>query len=197
MKSYNELKNAKQSMDMDIPIDMVSIGVKEAALKLAEITGETVTDEIIDGIYNWTNPIKEHSQELNEILGIEISKNLAECTYCLLLTNIPEGTRDQFKKYRTEYGFYEAKKNSLLNKKYQEFLKKYNIKKHDTFEFSFKYPSNSIHQYYHLYDRYFVELKSDISNDKKKYFDEDKELISIKESEYLELKMKYLKENEE
>jgi hypothetical protein len=70
-------------------------------LTIYEVKKGTPKYEIIDGIYNWTNPIKEHSQELNEILGIEISKNLAECTYCLLLTNIPEGTRDQFKKYRT------------------------------------------------------------------------------------------------
>lgn len=52
MKCYEELKNAKQSMETDIPIDMVSIEIRDSALKLAEITGETVTDEVINGIFS-------------------------------------------------------------------------------------------------------------------------------------------------
>lgn len=159
-----------------------------------EVKKDTPKYEIIDGIFNWSKPITEHKDELNELLGIDINKNLAECTYCLLLSEIPEGARDQFKKEKTEGGFYEAKKNSPLNKKYKEFCEKYNIKKRDSFEFSFKYPSGAINQYHHLYDRYFIDLKDKVSDKIKEYFDKDDNLISVKESEYLELKMQYLKE---
>jgi hypothetical protein len=88
-----------------------------------EVKKDTPKYEIIDGIFNWSKPITEHKDELNELLGIDINKNLAECTYCLLLSEIPEGARDQFKKEKTEGGFMKQRRIHRLIKNIKNSVK--------------------------------------------------------------------------
>ncbi|HPF82879.1 MAG TPA: tRNA uridine-5-carboxymethylaminomethyl(34) synthesis GTPase MnmE [Bacilli bacterium] len=51
-QSYDLLKEAMKNIDMDIPVDMVEIDIKEAWNKLGEITGETYQDELINQLFS-------------------------------------------------------------------------------------------------------------------------------------------------
>ncbi len=49
--AINHLNNAKKSMENSMPIDIVSISIKNILEDLGSITGEVVTDDIIDEIF--------------------------------------------------------------------------------------------------------------------------------------------------
>ena len=49
--AINHLNNAKESMKNNMPIDIVSISIKDILEDLGSITGEVVTDDIIDEIF--------------------------------------------------------------------------------------------------------------------------------------------------
>lgn len=51
-KAENGLKHALESVVAGIPVDMISIDIQEAVQNLGEITGETVSDEVIAGIFS-------------------------------------------------------------------------------------------------------------------------------------------------
>ena len=48
-KALNSCREAKKSMELGMPLDIIAIFLKEI---LGEITGETVTDDIIDEIFS-------------------------------------------------------------------------------------------------------------------------------------------------
>ena len=47
-KALNSCREAKKSMELGMPLDIIAIFLKEILENLGEITGETVTDDIID-----------------------------------------------------------------------------------------------------------------------------------------------------
>ena len=51
-KALNSCREAKKSMELGMPLDIIAIFLKEILENLAEITGETVTDDIIDEIFS-------------------------------------------------------------------------------------------------------------------------------------------------
>lgn len=51
-KAKNGLNHALESVNNGIPVDMISIDIQEAIQNLGEITGETVSDEVISGIFS-------------------------------------------------------------------------------------------------------------------------------------------------
>jgi len=78
----------------------------------------------------------DFEKEFREVIGTFCTKNLVCNTTVLMLSIIPEGTRDQFKKnkYNFKSGYaYQAKKNSELNKKYLELVEKHNLKYYEVF----------------------------------------------------------------
>ena len=51
MNAKNELKNALNSAQNGIPLDMLSIDISNSIQNLGEITGETVSEDVIKGIF--------------------------------------------------------------------------------------------------------------------------------------------------
>ena len=51
-KALNSCREAKKSMELGMPLDIIAIFLKENLENLGEITGETVTDDIIDEIFS-------------------------------------------------------------------------------------------------------------------------------------------------
>lgn len=51
LNAKNGIKNALNSVNMGIPLDMISIDIQEAIQRLGEITGEAVSEEVINGIF--------------------------------------------------------------------------------------------------------------------------------------------------
>ena len=51
-KSINALKQAEQGLEIEMPIDVVAVSLKEALEDLSEITGENVTEDIINNIFS-------------------------------------------------------------------------------------------------------------------------------------------------
>ena len=51
-KALNSCREAKKSMELGMPLDIIAIFLKEILENLGEITGETVTDDIIDEIFS-------------------------------------------------------------------------------------------------------------------------------------------------
>lgn len=51
-KAINHLNNAKQSLEENMPIDIVAIGLKDVLTDLGEITGEEASEEIINEIFS-------------------------------------------------------------------------------------------------------------------------------------------------
>ena len=51
-QAYEILKEAEKNIELDIPVDMVEIDIKEAWNKLGEIIGETYQDELIDQLFS-------------------------------------------------------------------------------------------------------------------------------------------------
>lgn len=51
-KALNSCREAKKSMELGMPSDIIAIFLKEILENLGEITGETVTDDIIDEIFS-------------------------------------------------------------------------------------------------------------------------------------------------
>ncbi|NQT29939.1 MAG: hypothetical protein HQ596_05150 [Candidatus Saganbacteria bacterium] len=50
-RCLESLGKAQESCTASVPVDLVSIDVKEAVLALGEITGEVVSEEIINKIF--------------------------------------------------------------------------------------------------------------------------------------------------
>lgn len=50
-ESIAELKSGIEAIDLDMPLDMISINIKVAAEKLGEILGDNVTEDVIKGIF--------------------------------------------------------------------------------------------------------------------------------------------------
>ena len=51
-KSIDALKQAEQGLEIEMPIDVVAVSLKEALEDLSEITGENVTEDIINNIFS-------------------------------------------------------------------------------------------------------------------------------------------------
>ena len=45
------IKNAVKSIESGLPVDMLSIDLQEALQNLGEITGETISEEVVKGIF--------------------------------------------------------------------------------------------------------------------------------------------------
>ena len=50
-EAKQEIKNVLNSNNMNVPIDMLSIDLQNALQHLGEITGETVSEDVINGIF--------------------------------------------------------------------------------------------------------------------------------------------------
>ena len=50
-KAAEEIKNAIVSIKNGLPIDMLSIDLQEALQNLGEITGESISEEVVKGIF--------------------------------------------------------------------------------------------------------------------------------------------------
>ena len=50
-KVAEEIKNAIVSIENGLPIDMLSIDLQEALQNLGEITGESISEEVVKGIF--------------------------------------------------------------------------------------------------------------------------------------------------
>ena len=51
-KAIENVKKAKEALDMNMPIDIITIYIKDILEDLGEITGEVVTDDIINEIFS-------------------------------------------------------------------------------------------------------------------------------------------------
>lgn len=52
VKAKNSLKEGFNTLNMNLPLDMASVELREAYLKLGEITGEAYSDDILDKIFS-------------------------------------------------------------------------------------------------------------------------------------------------
>jgi len=50
-EAVNELKSSIEAIELNMPLDMISINVKVAAEKIGEILGDNVTEDVIKGIF--------------------------------------------------------------------------------------------------------------------------------------------------
>lgn len=51
-KSIDNLEQAKKGIEIEMPIDVVAVSLKEALEDLSEITGENVSEDIINNIFS-------------------------------------------------------------------------------------------------------------------------------------------------
>lgn len=51
-KAIDALKQAKQGIKIEIPIDIIAVSLKESIEDLSEITGENVSEDIINNIFS-------------------------------------------------------------------------------------------------------------------------------------------------
>ena len=51
-KSIDDLEQAKKGIEIEMPIDVVAVSLKEALEDLSEITGENVSEDIINNIFS-------------------------------------------------------------------------------------------------------------------------------------------------
>ncbi len=51
-EAINHLEEAKKTLENDMPIDIISIDIKEALQSLGKITGENVSDDVIKEIFS-------------------------------------------------------------------------------------------------------------------------------------------------
>lgn len=51
-KAIDALKQAKQRLKIEIPIDIIAVSLKESIEDLSEITGENVSEDIINNIFS-------------------------------------------------------------------------------------------------------------------------------------------------
>ena len=51
-KAIDALKQAKQGLKIEIPIDIIAVSLKECIEDLSEITGENVSEDIINNIFS-------------------------------------------------------------------------------------------------------------------------------------------------
>ena len=52
IKAIDALKQAKQGLKIEIPIDIIAVSLKESIEDLSEITGENVSEDIINNIFS-------------------------------------------------------------------------------------------------------------------------------------------------
>ena len=51
-KAIDSLEQAKQGLEQEMPIDIIAVSLKEALEDLSEITGENVSEDIINNIFS-------------------------------------------------------------------------------------------------------------------------------------------------
>lgn len=51
-KSINALNQAKEGIELNMPIDVIAVSLKETLENLSEITGENVSEDIINNIFS-------------------------------------------------------------------------------------------------------------------------------------------------
>ena len=51
-KSLDNVKKSKEALEMNLPIDIITIYIKNILEDLGEITGEVVTEDIINEIFS-------------------------------------------------------------------------------------------------------------------------------------------------
>ena len=52
IKAYESLKSAVETIEGGLPVDMTSVDIENAISHLGEITGLTVSEEIVDRIFH-------------------------------------------------------------------------------------------------------------------------------------------------
>ena len=156
-------------------------------------------------VFHYTDSwIKSEVLSAFKEIGIDANKNLICYPGALELKKIPEGTRFQFKKNKinnTNGQAYIAKKKSPLNLKFLKIVNKFNLTYTDYIEFLFQFkyytgitlhPLNKATNFYmeiSNFDKHSIEEQD--------YFKNHPSLTELSESEFLELKLKSVKENEE
>ncbi len=173
-------------------------------MKYFEIKSESKEYALADKVYLTSNAWskKEIHVDLEQAIGIPIVGNLQCNPNVLRLLNIPEGTREQFKKNRTKEGHYEAFAKSELNHKYMTVVKKHNLVLYDITHFVFEI---GMFGFFHALCpiktkdslRYFVELKQKLSETDIEKVKTKEYLTEIKESDYLLLRAQMVKEEED
>lgn len=109
-----------------------------------KVLPETKEHELAYNIWHYVEAWKEDDfeNEFREVIGVGCDKNLVMWPHVLQLKEIPEGTRDQFKKDKVDGGgtrVYEAKVRSPLNKAFLEIVKKYDLKYYEYSEFVWRF----------------------------------------------------------
>ncbi len=154
-----------------------------------EVLKGTEEYEILDKVFNWNNSFrdKKKAEELAGALGLENINDVGMNDSALALKEVPDKIKSQFKKNKYR-GFYIAKKNTPLNQAFLEWIKKYNVKKVPTAEFSSRFLPHGIKSYHRIFNRYFIRPKTI----NLLAFKNHKSLKEIKESNYLRLRAEYL-----
>lgn len=131
-----------------------------------------------------------NSEEINkkicDFLGVEsIDKNLYLTGKVLMMANPPEHIKEQFKK--PEDGIYNAKKNSIINKRWIEFCKENNLRRFDAWWVLTRDHDmlgvGGKKSLVFINDRYFIISEFKIERDF---------LKEITEEEYLKIRLDYL-----
>ena len=106
-----------------------------------EVLPDTKEYESAWKVFHWIDDWYKDdvTNDLEDALGVKTNQNLM-CWPCVLqLKEIPEGTREQFKKNRVDAGceyVYEAKKKSDLNKKFLAIVQKHGLYHYGMVNFS-------------------------------------------------------------
>ncbi|NOU54943.1 hypothetical protein HN020_09300 [Brevibacillus borstelensis] len=103
--------------------------------------------------------------KLDDFFGCDIHKNLATNIHELYMKNPPDHLRDQFSKNPDKQGFYRAKSNSSIRKKWLEFVKAHQLEDYNTTRLLWELEistddMNAIKAFYPMMDGdYYFELR--------------------------------------
>lgn len=130
-------------------------------------------------------------KEMKEEIGIDIkSADIGMTGDVLMLKNVPENKKDQFKKSRNRYGYWEAKKKSPINITFINFCNKHNLITPDKWRPVLNkglWIRGGKKTMYTFYNRYFIESEKEFPADTEGF------LTKISEIEFLEIQLAYKK----
>lgn len=162
-----------------------------------EVLPDTKEYESAWKVFHWVDDWYKDdvTKDLEDALGVKVNQNLVCWPHVLQLKEIPEGTREQFKKNRVDVkgGYaYEAKVRSNLNKKFLAIVEKHGLYYYDMVNFSVLTAKTigsgmSLH---HMYDatRFFIEAERCLDT-----LRSNSSLKEIPEYEFYELKAEWKK----